>query len=154
MSGNRTDLALALVDGRDVEIDLLMVAGDLQLDEGLRTALIVSLLSDRRADPDDVLPIGETDRRGWAGDLLEADPADRIGSKLWLLIPGKQTEATRLKIETAAREAIDWIERDGVAAIERVEASFEEDAVRVAVAVHRRVTGAVVAFEHVWRQAA
>jgi len=151
---NRTDLALALVDGGDVSIDLLMQAGDLVLDEGLRTALLVSLLTDRRADPDDALPLGETDRRGWAGDLLERDQADWLGSKLWLHFPGKRTEATRLKMEAAAREAIAWVERDRVARIVTCAVGFEDQAVRITVAVRRLTSGAVVAVEHVWRPAA
>lgn len=154
MTRDRTDLALAVLDGSDVAIDLVMAAGDLVTDEGLRTALLVSLLTDRRADPDDPLPLGETDRRGWAGDLLEREQDDWIGSKLWLLFPGKRTEATRLKIEAAAREAIGWVERDRVARIVTCIAVFEEQAVRISVAVRRLTSGAVVAVEHVWRPAA
>lgn len=155
MTRDRTDLALGLVDGSEVSIDLLLVAGDLALDEGLRTALLVSLLTDRRADADDVLPLGETDRRGWPGDLLERDPSDWIGSKLWLHFPGKRTEQTRLAMEAAAREAIAWVERDQVARIVTCAVSFEDvAAVRITIAVKRVTSGAVVSVAHVWRPSA
>ena len=61
MSG---DIALIWNDAlgaADIEIG----ASDLTTDAGLRTALLLSLFTDRRAEDGDVLPDNASDRRGW-----------------------------------------------------------------------------------------
>lgn len=89
-------------------------------DGDLTTAVVISLLTDRRADPDDELPeyVQETgplpaDRRGWAGDALPPVPDDRIGSRLWLLACAKKTEETRQKAIEYSYEALQWLIDDG-----------------------------------------
>jgi phage gp46-like protein len=62
-----TDLALHLIDtgaGQPPRIDVRLDGGDLSTDDGLETAVLLSLITDRRAEADDVLPDGGTDRRG------------------------------------------------------------------------------------------
>ncbi len=81
-----TDFAL-IWDPVNFRADMAVVNGDLAVDEGLRTAVIISLLTDRLADADAVIPDGTRDRRGWWGDLVldvpDAPPApDLIGSQL------------------------------------------------------------------------
>lgn len=90
--------------------------GDIVLDDTPVTPMLISLGSDRRAEPDDELPDGVdvlnastsfVDRRGWSGDAL--DPLGRrIGSRLWLLNRAKQTELTRRFAEIWAGEALAW----------------------------------------------
>lgn len=88
--------------------------GDLVLDETPATPMLVSLLTDRRARPDDVLPsaageppaIGE--RRGWPGDALDAR-GRRIGSRLWLLARAKAGELTQRFAAEWTREAFSWV---------------------------------------------
>lgn len=66
---------------------------DLQGDDGLMTAVIISLFTDARAHDDDPLPderVGvSSDRRGWWGDCLPDAQGEQtlesIGSRLWLL---------------------------------------------------------------------
>jgi phage gp46-like protein len=58
----------------------------------LETAIIISLFSDRMAQPDDVIPDGSNDPRGWW-----ADDTVPIGSRLWLLRRAKQTKDTLQK---------------------------------------------------------
>lgn len=80
--------------------DCGMEAGDLVAENTLRTAVILSLFLDRRADDDDVLPNGSNDRRGWWADTVAPmteygiggglASGDRIGSRLWLLSREKQ----------------------------------------------------------------
>lgn len=91
--------------------------GDLVLDETPVTPMLISLGSDRRAEPDDELPDGvdalnaQTSfvaRRGWAGDGLDL-LGRRIGSRLWLLNRAKQTESTRRFVEIWAEEALAWV---------------------------------------------
>lgn len=88
-------------------------------EDSLRSAIIVSLLTDRRADPQDTLPDDTSsatgippDRRGWAGDALAEADGDRIGSRLWLLSREKQTEETRRRAIEYAQEALDWLVQD------------------------------------------
>lgn len=95
--------------------DIGLAGADLAKDEGLQTAVIVSLFTDRRADPDDQLPDGSDDRRGWWADAYADIDNDRIGSKLWLLSREKQTRETAQKVENYARESLQWLVDDGVA---------------------------------------
>ena len=93
--------------------DLAVEAGDLATDDGLETAVMVSLFTDHRAGAEE-LPPEESDPRGWWGDLADGG-TDRIGSKLWLLAREKQTAEVVARAEEYAREALQWLIDDGVA---------------------------------------
>ena len=95
--------------------DLWLTGGSLVTDEGLRTAVIVSLFSERRAEPADALPDGSSDRRGWWGDAYAAAEGDRIGSRLWLLGREKDLAAVARRAEEYARESLAWFLEDGIA---------------------------------------
>lgn len=102
-------------------VDLDVGPDGLLKDTTLSTAVIVSLLTDRRAEPDDRLPVDTPrtgsigpDRRGWCGDALSEPVGDRIGSRLWLLVREKQTEETRRRAESYIREALQWLVTDKV----------------------------------------
>lgn len=132
-----TDLALRLAGGA---IDLALGGGTLALEEGLASAVLVSLFSDHRAASGEV-PAG-ADPRGWWGDaLLPPAPGDRIGSRLWLLAREKSTEETRARAEDYAREALAWLVEDGIAERVEVAASWAEPRpagwLRLVVTVHR-----------------
>jgi len=90
---------------------------DLEGDEGLETAVIISLFSDRRAKPDDILPDpNNTDLRGWWGDLTGPFVAgDQIGSRLWLLSREKTLNSVLVRAKQYAEEALQWMIEDGVA---------------------------------------
>jgi len=88
--------------------------GRIAIDRTPVTPLLLALGSDRRADPDDVVPEMQTaqpgtlaslfSRRGWVGDpLLPA--GRRYGSRFWLLARGKANEPTRLAALDYATEA-------------------------------------------------
>ncbi|HVJ53444.1 MAG TPA: phage GP46 family protein [Aliidongia sp.] len=107
--------------------------GDLVGDDSLQTAIIISLFSDRQADPNDVLPddavdlngnivqAGSGDRRGWYGDWLTPaarnvpvgqplpTPTFLTGSRLWLLRREKQLPAVLRKAELYGTEALQWL---------------------------------------------
>ena len=112
-AGWMTDLALGwnnrvgFGDLRVVDADLL---GD---DDGLTTAVLVSLFTDARASLAD-LPAGDTERRGWWGEQLDDDD-DRFGSLLWLLERAKLTAETLALAERYTRDALQWILDDGMA---------------------------------------
>lgn len=110
-----------------VDLDPITLTGDLVLgssglsqDSSLKTAVILSLFTDRRAALDDSV-VG--DRRGWVGDAL-ADDGDRWGSRLWLLKREKQTEETRRRAIDYANEALAWLIDDGVASLVDVSAEW------------------------------
>jgi len=105
--------------GFDQGADYALAGLGLEADEGLETAVILSLFTDRRAEPDDVIPDGTDDRRGWWADAWPTLSGDRIGSRLWLLHREKQLPGVLARAEEYAREALAWLIEDGVA--ERVE---------------------------------
>lgn len=135
-----TDIALIWNVDQGVA-DFAIANGDLVLDQGLHTAVIVSLFSDRLADPSDSIPDGTTDRRGWVGDAPRADidaAPDPIGSRLWLYEGQRQTEPIRVQIEAAVRDALAWMIQDGVA--DRIDVTVDypfRDRVGVVVVVHQ-----------------
>lgn len=132
-----TDLAL-IWNADAFAGDLLLGDGRLATDDGMRTAILISLFSDARAADDEPLPEAGTDRRGWWGDGFArvagpdagtARDDNRIGSLLWLLARSKVTTATLQQAQRACEDALDWLIRDGIASAVRV-------AVRAAVRDH------------------
>jgi phage gp46-like protein len=99
--------------------DMTLAGGDLATDEGVVTAVLVSLFSDARAEPGDAIPDGTSDPRGYWAD--NADPpmggvaGRRLGSKLWLLSRAKQTDETLALAKGYAEAALQWMVDDGVA---------------------------------------
>ncbi|MDD9910177.1 MAG: phage GP46 family protein [Ahrensia sp.] len=90
--------------------------GDLAIDETSITPVILSVGLDRRAHPDDELPVGRSEfltqagfseRRGGPSDALDLR-GDLIGSRLWLLDRAKKTEITRLMVLAWLRECLQW----------------------------------------------
>lgn len=101
--------------------DIALSGLDLQTDDGLTTAVLISAFTDRAALPDDVLPPGITDRRGYWGD---DDPLHPWGSRLWLLDRAKQTEETRQRAIDYLNECLQWLMDDGIAASVNVGATW------------------------------
>lgn len=93
--------------------DWSLTDGDLTSDNGLKSAAIVSLLTDARADAGDELPGDDDGVRGWWGDEFAEIPGDTIGSKLWLLERSKLGEGLASTVETYCREALQWSIDDG-----------------------------------------
>ena len=99
--------------------DWSMAGPDLLSDQGIDSAVITSLMTDRLASPSDFIPDGTGNRRGTWMDLPVSPStryatSDAMGSKLWLRTREKATEATRLQIHTDIREALQWGIDDGV----------------------------------------
>lgn len=92
-----------------------MAGPGLAEDNGFETAVLISLFTDRRADPDDVLPDNGSDRRGWWADAFPAVDGDLIGSRLWLLSREKQLPEALSRAKEYAEEALAWMIEDGVA---------------------------------------
>lgn len=115
-----TDLALVW-NGATGDADLALLGPDFQTDDGLETAVLISLFTDAPAQPGDVIPDGTNDRRGWWGDMpvdtaaQTGTPPAVTGSRLWLLANALLTAETLRRAESYALEALAWMKRDGVA---------------------------------------
>ena len=96
--------------------DLVIENGDLKADNGLETAALISIFSDRRVTFEE-LPSSETDRRGWWADLISEPANDEIGSRLWTLERiGKVVETTAVEMKSILTQAFEWMIEDGIAA--------------------------------------
>lgn len=88
-------------------------AKDLDTTDGLETAILVSLFSDRRAAADEVRdPLR---RRGWIGNLIAEVPNDNFGSGLWLYEQKRLTGDVLAGLRTEAEQALDWMVDEGLA---------------------------------------
>lgn len=96
--------------------DATVEGHDLVFEDGMATAVILSLFLDARARADDALPDGGTDRRGfWADTVPPAAERDRTGSRLWLLSREKTLPEVLRRAHDYAAEALRWLVDDGVA---------------------------------------
>jgi phage gp46-like protein len=109
-----TDIALEQIGVGNFNLRLNAAGNDLLSDEGLETAVILSLFTDRRL-PDGRAPNdGTNDPRGWWGDIGDDDGV-QIGSHLWLLWREKVLPQTVANAITYCREALQWMIDDGIA---------------------------------------
>ena len=130
-----SDLALTW---NTVAADFGIEANDLAVDDGLETAVLLSLFLDRRANADDPIPDGSDDRRGWWGDSFPQVPNDLIGSRLWLLGREKQLQTVLARAQEYAREALQWMLDDRVS--DRIEVTAEfvrEGVLGLRIVIHR-----------------
>lgn len=94
-------------------MDLQLAKSDLLTDDSLLTAVIISLFTDRQAEPGDELPAGGNDRKGWWADATLPGGNDKIGSRLWLLKRESQLPEVLVRIKEYAEEALAWLVTDG-----------------------------------------
>lgn len=95
-------------------LDVVMSGGVVQ-ETGLETVILSSILTNRRASPQDILPLQyqgknrgiSDDRQGWVGDVLDED-SHLLGSKLWLLDRELNTNDTRLRAIEYIEAALQW----------------------------------------------
>lgn len=100
-------LDIKLVQQPDLSYDLEFENGDFIIDDGLETALVVSILSDRRADNSQVSQ--RELRRGWIGDLVTTLPGFKLGSHIWLSEQARITQETLTTIQDSAEKSLDWM---------------------------------------------
>lgn len=145
-----SDVALKLKE--DSSFDIEIANGDLVADEGLETAVAISLFTDRRVT-DEQLPQGITEKRGWWGDMFADNDGDQIGSRLWTLQREKKTQELLRLAEDYAREALQWLIEDGVASSIGATAQFTGEAQsrtwEIVVSI-TRPSGRTSRFEVVW----
>lgn len=108
------DIALIMGEwGGDIAVENL----DLVSDDGLETAVIISLFCDRRAASAEQVPaeLPKDDLRGYWGDVRPVVDGDSTGSLLWLLAREKQLPQTLSRAEQYCREALAWMIDDKLA---------------------------------------
>lgn len=149
MAGGQ-DVAFLDVGGPNIDIDIQ--GGDLVAENGLETAVLVSLYSDRYVPPEELPPgFAEAgDPRGWWADAIAETPNDRIGSRFWLLARGKINNDTANLMREFAQEALLWMQEAGIA--ERVDTTSEVvsgQTVQLFVSI-LRPSGAQIPFKFLW----
>ena len=98
---------IKLIEQSNLAYDVEFENGDFKIDDGLETALIVSLLSDRRADESQIFQ--PELRRGWIGDLVATLPGYKFGSHIWLSEQSRLTQETLTTIQDASEKSLDWM---------------------------------------------
>lgn len=127
--------------------DWVMAGPSLQSGDDLETAVLISLFTDRVAEPSDVIPDGSGDRRGWWADEGAPSP---IGSRLWLLDRvGARADVPGLAEQYIA-EALAWLTDDGVASQVQVACAFVSPTMLGAVIVILRTNGETVTLKYAW----
>ena len=131
------------------QADLVRACGQLLVDDTLKTAVIISLFTNRRAEPDDELPNedpnhpGGGDPQGWWGDwysdqMLDQQqavpgtataPAFRLGSRLWLLQRSKETQDVVSKAQQYGQECLQWLLDYSIASAVTVTAEIVQEGV-------------------------
>src|SRR5262245_45831699 len=114
------DIALLLTDSSS--IGMTVENNDLATEDGLKTAVLISLYTDRRVTREE-LPDEETSLRGCWTDVFEEE-GDKIGSKLWLLERQKITTEVLRKFRQYCEEALQWLINDKIA--QSVEVAVEK----------------------------
>jgi phage gp46-like protein len=102
----------------EFEYDIFVRDGDIAAGRDLATAVIISLFTWRRAEPDDDIPSDAEKYGYWAED---AD--NRWGSRLWLLKRAKISNETISRASEYIRESLQWMINDGI--VGRVEIGLE-----------------------------
>ena len=96
--------------------------------KGLETAIIISLFTDKRDDEN------IDDPRGWWGDTYQDSP---IGSHLWPLNREKRTPEVLQKAEDYAREALQWMVKDGIVKTIDIVASFTDKEIKLKIEIKK-----------------
>ena len=146
---------LALIQNPDTgKWDLGMTGPDLTTDAGLQTAIVWSLITDKRATADDILPDGSDDRRGNWGDAWPEIDGHQLGSRDWIVLNrAKQTQETLNAAIDSARDALQWLIDQGIAANIDVTGEWVRSGLLGRTITVTRPNGATTTFRYdtVWR---
>lgn len=123
---------------------------DISNQESLTRAVIISLFTWRRANPDDIV---EGQKMGYWGDVAEPPAAnDKIGSRLWLLAREKIVNSTFNRAREYAKEALQWLIDDAVASrVDVVAERYGIDGLALICTIYRTDGKAVtLRFDNAW----
>lgn len=117
-----TDLAYEQDDEGIFDLIIDEDQADFETTDGLESAIVVSVFSDRRAYKDEV---GDPmRRRGWIGDLVSEVPGDLHGSGLWLYEQSRLTQEVVTGVRQEAEQCLEWmIQEDLVLSVSAAVAS-------------------------------
>jgi phage gp46-like protein len=93
------------------DLELVADGSDLLGAVNLRTAIGISIFTDRRSNSDDLIP----NQGGWPGDSIRPDNEDLLGSKLWMYYTEIAIDEHLPPIEDTVRESVQWLLDDNVA---------------------------------------
>lgn len=100
-------------NNRESRADIERSGGPIVTTDDLTPAVLISLASDRENEPDR-RRADDAERRGWWGDALNDDPADRTGSLIWTRRQLTEAQAHKL-IADDIKQALRWMLTVGVA---------------------------------------
>lgn len=81
------------------------------LDDGLENYILLSLSTNRRADPTDEIPSNTMDKQGWWGDVLDDV---LFGSKLWLRQNLRMSPELLTLVKQDIEDALQWMIDDTI----------------------------------------
>lgn len=113
----------------------------------LETSVLISLFTDRQAGPDDVIPDGTSNPRGWWGDLGQDYP---IGSHIWLRLRSKQIDQTLALVRGDIAQALQWMIDDGVVARLDITTEWQGAGFLAASVTLHRADGTTQALRYSW----
>ena len=122
------------------------VSASSQLDP-LTRAVVISLFTHRRADPDDNVDVPI----GWWGDTWPVVANDRYGSKLWLLQRSNLTNALVNTVRNYLRDALQWMQEDGV--VTRIDIDIQRTGINELgnkIVLWRRDGPVTISFNDLW----
>lgn len=122
-----SDILLEKIDSS--YYDISFENGDFKLTDGLDTAILMSLFTDKRADESEV--IDQEQRRGWIGNEQNQNNDYEIGSKLWLLYQARVNRDSLNRAIDYAMESLSWMQTDGILKNINVSAEFISDGIKL-----------------------
>jgi len=142
------DLALNIVNGC---IDLALTSDGSQLvrDDGLETAVLISLFTDRYLAESE-LPDGADSQRGWWGDEFLPITGDKIGSKIWAFSRAKINGETASALQVRAKQALNWMIQDGVASKIDVSTQVLATTINIIIKISRPANGSENLYSLYW----
>ena len=108
--------------------------GDIATADAFDTAIILSLLTDARADAS--LVAESHRRRGWVGN--ERTPGFEVGSTMWTFEQARFTRGVGDRLTDVARDALQWlVDNNHAVAVRSAEVVLADDQVRLTVDIVR-----------------
>lgn len=109
--------------------------GDIEMTEGLETAVLMSILCEKRADADEIT--APEFRRGDWSNTLNDDTDYEVGSKLWLLDVARAIQESANLGESAIEEGLQWMIDDNIIKSVTVESSISGNELTFTVKVEK-----------------
>lgn len=144
-----TDIAI-IPDGYFAPFDIYVSEAGFLSDEGLQTAVTISLFTDRRLPDGTPHPDGMSDMRGYWGDVGESD-GYQWGSLLWTLYRQVITNSVITSCREFCEQALQWMVDDGIAQSVTVTAERAGTyQINIGVTIVKRDTLETLRYSYVW----